>query len=227
MNKWSNMSLSLGERCVLFAENELKSGVKEDAPKSYTSKRIREYFSICTRLKNGKEVPINLTKGNWCAASASFCLYSCLLNGETKPHGFRVGVVEIVEDLKASGLYRPIKEVLNKTYSPKIGDVIIFDRSNPNDPSTAWFRHIGRVYDLNLNSFDCISGNSGGKWAITKHKYTQSNLLGFGQYPLHNEAIGTVYPNIQELPDDNIINYDSGSELASDDFYKLWESLNC
>jgi hypothetical protein len=96
MNKWQDPTLSLGERCVLFSQHELQNKVAEDKVGSYTSPRIREYFSICTRLVNGKEIPINISSGNWCAASVSFALKECLLPGEIAPHGFRLGVVEIV-----------------------------------------------------------------------------------------------------------------------------------
>lgn len=184
MLKWQNPLLTLGERCVAFAENELKNGIKEDYPNSFTSPRIKEYFKCCTRKINGKEISqINFTAGNWCAASASFCMINSLLPGELAPHGCRLGVVEIVSDLQLKGLWRPIKQISNKMYQIRIGDLVVFDRSQPNKPETSWFRHIGRVYDINNDGFRCISGNSGGCWKISNHKYSQQNLLGFGEYP--------------------------------------------
>lgn len=185
MLKWQNPLLTLGERSVAFAENEMKNGVKEDSPNSFTSPRIREYFSICTRQVNKKEIPVNFTAGNWCAASASFCMKSSLLPGEEAPHGYRLGVVEIVSDLQNKGLWRPISLVRSSSggYNLHIGDLIIFDRSQPGKPETSWWRHIGRVYSINPKGFQCISGNAGGCWKISSHNYTQSNLLGFGEYP--------------------------------------------
>jgi hypothetical protein len=183
MIKWQNPLLTLGERCVAFAENELNNGVKEDHLNSYTSPRIREYFSICTRLVNGKEIKDSIYAGNWCAASISFCLDKSLLPGETHPHGYRLGVVEIVSDLQRIGLWRSIDIVRAGTYNIRVGDVIIFDRSQPGKPETAWFRHIGRVYSITDTGCQCISGNSGGCWNISSHQLSQSNLLGFGEYP--------------------------------------------
>ena len=140
--------INLGARCVIFAEKELHNNVKEDQPGSYTSPRIREYFAICTRQINGKEVNLNFTKGNWCAASASFCMANSLLPGEYPPHGNRVGVVELVSDLDSKGLWKPIKNILNLSYVIKTGDLVVFDRSQPGKLETSWWRHVGRVYKI-------------------------------------------------------------------------------
>lgn len=208
MNKWQNPSLSLGERCVAFAENELKNGVAEDKPGSYTSPRLRDYFSICTRLTKGKEVPMTgFTAGNWCAAGASFCLYNSLLPGETLPHGYRLGVVEIIADLQAKGLYHQVSDVKKGNYQIKVGDIIIFDRSDPKNPASSWWRHIGRVYSVNGDNFQCISGNSGGKWKISNHKFSQKNLLGFGQYP----KLNYIVPNTNTTID---LSHIDANELA-------------
>lgn len=181
--KWQDPSLTLGERCVAFAEQEMANGVKEDHPGSYTSPRLKQYFAICTRLVNGVETHINFTAGNWCAASASYALHESLLPGEVKPHGYRLGVVEIVSDLQHNGLYRTAAEARSGSYQLKVGDPIIFDRSVPSNPATAWYRHIGRVYSVGTNgSFQCISGNSGGKYSISPHTLSQTNVLGFGDY---------------------------------------------
>ena len=183
MLKWQNPLLTLGERCVIFSENEMNKGVKESYPGSYTSNRIKQYFSICTRLIKGKEIPLPLIKGNWCSAGVSFALYESLLPGELMPHGYRVGVVEVVSDLKKAGRWHTKKDVQEGKYKIKIGDPVIFDRSKPGKPETNWWRHIGLVYNVSKDKFDCISGNSYGKWRISKHKLTQSTLIGFGEYP--------------------------------------------
>jgi hypothetical protein len=176
---------TLGERCVEFAENEMKNVVQEDKPKSYTSPRIKEYFSICTRKINGVEKPIGITSGNWCAAGVSFCLFSSLQDGDVKPHSFRVGVLEIEIELKLNGLWRQ-KDI---GYVPNVGDVVIFDRSQKNKPETSWWRHIGFVFsDFKNNKFKVISGNSGGKWRISEHSIDQATLMGFGKYPLLNDS---------------------------------------
>ena len=228
MLKWQNPLLTLGERCVAFAENELNNGVKEDHPNSFTSPRLREYFSICTRKINGKEVPVNLPAGNWCAASASFCLKNSLLPGEVAPHGYRLGVVEIVTDLQNKGMWVPIKDVSNGSYRMKIGDLIVFDRSQIGKPDTAWYRHIGRIYNVTTTGFSCISGNSGGCWKISNHSLSQANLLGFGNYPEVN-----TQPNATDAGLDwSTVDVsqlaplqDTGDNLSSDDFYNIYNDI--
>jgi hypothetical protein len=229
MESWKNPLLSLGERCVLFCENEMKNKVCEDYKGAYTSKRIREYFSICTRLTNGKEIHIPLQSGNWCAASQSFALHESLLPDEVLPHGYRLGVVEIVSDCQRLGLWRPTPSVKAGKYSIKKGDIIVFDRSNPNKPETAWFRHIGRVLEITSNnSFKCISGNSGGKWSVSNHTLDQANLLGFGEYPSAStlavpESIIHDWSNIDLSsisPSE-----DTGSNLEHSNFFSMYSTL--
>jgi hypothetical protein len=224
MYSWQNPLLSLRERCMLFSENEYKNGIKEDKPNSYTSTRIKEYFSICTRIVNGKEEPIKLSSGNWCSSGGCFAMYSSLLPGEIPPHGYRVGVVEVVSDLQKNKLWHDINEVRKEDYTISEGDVIVFDRSNPNNPESKWFRHFGRVYSIHGDSFQCISGNSGGSWKISSHKLSQSTLLGFGEcVPLQDsiidKSINVDWSNLDIKHLSPL--HDTGSELASDDFFKI------
>lgn len=205
MNKWQNPSLTLGERCVEFARNELANNVGEDKPKSYTSPRIREYFAITTRLINGKETKIPIQAANWCSSAVSFSLFNSLLPGELKPHGYRLGVVEIVADLQKNKSYFPKSAALNHIYKPKVGDPVIFDRSVPGDTATKWFRHIGFVNEVSPTSFTCISGNSGGKWRISGVKYDQPNLLGFGSYSHQTYLFSDVDNLIPDLSDEDIL----------------------
>lgn len=234
IESWKNADLSLGERCVLFSENEMKNGVCEDKLNSFTSSRIREYFSICTRLVNGKETKLNLNAGNWCSSGGCFALQQSLLPGEVVPHGYRVGVVEVVADLKHNNLYQTIDQVRNGDYTIKVGDVIIFDRSIPNKPETQWFRHFGRCYSVDSSTdFKCISGNNGGKWKISSHKISQTNLLGFGSYPSKKDI---VLPNISTRPPaafDSVNikelapSEDSGSDISPkffDKFFSLFSN---
>lgn len=182
MEKWQDPSLSLGARCVAFAENEMKNGVKEDKPNSFTSKRIREYLAICKR--RGTEKLLGLTAGNWCAAGVSFCLKNSLLPGETQVHGYRAGAIEIEDDMKAAKTWRPAALARSGSFKPERGDVVIFNRSNPKDPNTFWYRHIGFYYDGDdKGNFRLISGNNGGCWRIDSHNFNSAKLLGFGEYP--------------------------------------------
>lgn len=182
--KWKDPTLSLGERCVAFSENEMQNGVKEDKPNSFTSPRIREYLAPCRR--RGSEALLGLKAGNYCAASVCFALQESLLPEETPPHGYRAGVVEVVADMQEKGLWHSIASVRNGQYRPKKGDVVVFDRSNPANPSTSWQRHIARFYDEDgQGNFRTIDGNSDGGWKINNHSFTKSpKLLGFGEYPV-------------------------------------------
>jgi len=209
MNKWQDPSLSLGERCVEFAKNEMANGVSEDRPNSFTSPRIREYFSICTRLVNGKETPIGLTfkAGNWCSAGVSFSLHESLLPGEPMPHGYRLGVIEVITDFQRRGAYRSIADVRQGRYQIKVGDPVFFDRSNPANPASAWWRHIGLVHSVGPDgTFVCISGNNGGRWRLSNHNLNQKSLLGFGDYPSLPLAIPVILPPNEPVVDPNIGN---------------------
>lgn len=186
MEKWQDPSLSLGERCVVFAENELKNKVKEDKVNSFTSPRIREYFTICKRRVT--EVPLGLTSGNWCAAAVSFCLKNSLLD-ESPPHGYRAGAIEIEAELKDNKLWRSAAQARLGSFKPQKGDIVIFDRSNASNPSSIWWRHIGFYYDGDDKGFRLISGNNGGTWKIDSHTYDSPKLLGFGEYPSYRPII--------------------------------------
>jgi len=228
VKKWQDPSLTLGERCVAFGENELANGVAEDRKGSYTSPRLREYFAICTRIINGKEVNLNFKAGNWCSAGVSFSLYESLLPGETKPHGYRLGVVEVVADCQKAGLWHSTADVKAGKYSIRKGDIIIFDRSTPGKPETAWYRHIGRVQEVGANgSFKCISGNSGGQWRISNHTLNQANLLGFCAYPSDaprsTPMTPTDWSNIDILSLNP--NEDTGKDLEVDNFFSLYSDL--
>ena len=197
MKKWQDPALSLGERCVEFAKSEMSAGVAEDKPNSFTSPRIREYFKICTRLVNGKETPIGLTftAGNWCAAGVSFSLHESLLPSEKPVHGYRLGVIEVMNDMQRQGTYRTAHQVRQGQYKIKVGDPIFFDRSNPNNPASSWWRHIGFVYSVGPGGkFVCISGNNGGRWRLSNHDINQVSLLGFGDYP--NVKVVEVAPDV-------------------------------
>ena len=225
MIKWQNPLLTLGERCVAFAENEMNNGVKEDHPNSFTSPRIREYFSICTRKTNGKEVPVSLPAGNWCAASASFCLKNSLLPGEIPPHGYRLGVVEIVNDAQEKRLWNSITAARGGSYELKIGDAVVFDRSNPSNPASAWWRHIGRVYDTYGTTFRCISGNNGGTWKISSHTLSQANILGFCEC-VSTKAFISSPLNWSTVDVSQLAPLqDTGDNLSSDDFYSIYDSV--
>jgi hypothetical protein len=149
---WKNPGISLGMRCVLLAKDEMTKGVAslQPSPGPNTSPRIAEYFAGCVRDLNGdgRIGPtefLRIKEGNWCAAFVSWCLEQCILEGEVRPHYYRAGVVELVSDAKAKGLWHSYSEVLQHKWEPRTGDLAIWDRSTPGKPETAWFRHVNRV----------------------------------------------------------------------------------
>lgn len=210
---------SLGIRCLKFMQDEMKNGVMSN-PNLPATPRVKEYFSICTRLINNKETKLGLTQGNWCAAAVSFSLYKSLLPGETPMHGYRVGCIEIQQDLIKSGKWIS-KEYLG--YFPlMLGDIIITDRSNPKDPKTAWWRHILRVSKvIDKDNFECISGNSiGGHYRISKHKITDKNIVGVGAIDERPIATIGIITQDQRFPTEE---KDFNPEI--DNFYDLYDQI--
>lgn len=212
------MSLLLGERCLKFMEEEMKNGVSCN-PNLPATPRIKEYFSICTRKINSKEVPIPLTKGNWCAAAVSFSMYSSIEN-EEKPHNYRVGCIEIQQDLMAKHRWYKPEYIQEGIARILLGDIVITNRSNPNNPDSAWWRHILRVVSFNNDgTFECISGNSiGGQYKYSKHSIEDKNLMGFGLVSDREiKTLGIIHQNIEVEEKD--LNPDI------DTFYDLYDQV--
>lgn len=196
------MNLTLGQRCVKFMEDEMKANVTCN-PNLPATPRVKEYFSICTRKVNGKETPIKLTQGNWCAAAISFSLYSSIQTNEEKPHNYRVGCVEIMQDLMDNHKWYTKDLIKRKIANILPGDIVITDRSNPSNPNSSWWRHILRVVSVNDDgTFRCISGNSiGGRYQYSNHSLDDKNLIGFGLVdPREIKTLGIIYqkPEVKE-----------------------------
>jgi hypothetical protein len=146
----------------------MKAGVKANPiGQPNTGPRVREYLAGCLRDLNGdgRTDPgehLRLTEGNWCAAFQGWLLEKCLLPGEIRPHLYRAGVVEIEADSKKLGLFHSRAEFLRGDWSPAVGDLVLWDRSDPKDPSTAWHRHVNRFVrwtDPDWDKFFTIGGN--------------------------------------------------------------------
>ncbi len=140
MLTWQDPSLTLGERCVALCRAELASGYRS-APygQPNTSTRVKLYLSGCVRDVDGDgdEDRLGLTVGNWCAAAQSWVLSQCLLEGESAPHLWRAGVVELVSDARARGIYYPVESVRSGHFTPRLGDLAIWDRSKPDTQKRA------------------------------------------------------------------------------------------
>lgn len=184
---------SLGERCLAIAYDEMQRGVcsVERYPGRNWSSDIAEYFRRCVRDTDGDGVLDDIGKGlaraggNWCAASACWCLHEVLEPGEEPPHLYRAGVVEIVADAQESGRYVTADE-WRAGAEVRPGDLAIWDRSDPRRPETSWWRHVNRVVEANADTLllRTIGGNESRRWAVSTASGARiaTKLLGFVRY---------------------------------------------
>lgn len=191
---------TLGERCLELAERERSAGVRANPhPEPNTGPRVREYLAGCLRDLNGDGIVapnerLGLTSGNWCAAFQSWLLEQCVLPGEDAPHLYRAAVVEIEYDARLRGVWHDADEVRRGVWSPNVGDLVVWDRSDPNDPSTAWHRHVNRFVQWTSPEwaqFETIGGNEGR--TIQRQLYRGGSLddprlLGFVSYYQRSRA---------------------------------------
>lgn len=183
---------TLGQRCVGVAMQEFEAGVREEPPGSNSGPRVREYLAPCVR--GDKNAKLHLVASNWCAALASWCCYQVLRETDTAPpHGYRAGVVEMVADArdpnaKWTGDWKDVELVRLGQWVPKVGDLAIYDRSQPGRPDTAWWRHVNRVvkFDEDADLFHTIGGNERQRVSLSSQSIYKENLLGFIAYPQYD-----------------------------------------
>lgn len=191
---WKNPNLTFGTRCVLFAKHEMERGVRANPyPGPNTSKDVKVYLAPCLRnLDADPELEnLGLVSGNWCAAFACYCAEECVLPGEVIPHHYRAGVVELVADARELGLYHPVQEVREGIWTPSVGDLVIWDRSEHGRPETDWWRHVNRVvrYQPIGEKLTTIGGNEGRRIQLTNRapkRLSNRKLQGFISY--HQKA---------------------------------------
>lgn len=167
------------------------------APAPNTSAAVAAYLAPCVRDvdHDGDLDLLRITAGNWCAAFQSAALAACLLPGDEPPHEYRAGVVELVADAQARGVWHDVEEVRLGRWTPWLGDLVIWDRSNPADPATAWHRHVNRLtsYSPSADRFRTIGGNESGRRIVETtgppRGLDASRLLGFVSYYQRPEAI--------------------------------------
>jgi hypothetical protein len=193
---------TLGERVVEVARKELLSSVTEEPIGSNTGRRIREYLAPCRR--RGSEKLLNLNASNWCMAFVSWCQSQALEDGEVPAHGYRAAVLEAVADVleedKFSGVWSPVKSVIEGSWTPKVGDLAVYDRSISGRPSTAWWRHVDIVSKLvgDGGTYLAIGGNQGNKVSELKRSCADRKLLGFISYPDEKEEAVAQAPLVTE-----------------------------
>lgn len=213
---WRDRSKPLGERCLDLALDELARGVRANPHgQPNTGPRVREYLAGCVRDLNGDGATephelLRLTVGNWCAAFQSWLLEQCIAPGEERPHLYRASVVEMELDARERGLWHSAAEVRAGAWSPNRGDLVIWDRSDPKDPSTAWHRHVNRFLwwtTPEWETFETVGGNEGR--TIMRQRYqggalSSPKLLGFISYyqrPTRCEVPRAERVWLQELVD--------------------------
>jgi hypothetical protein len=183
---WQDPTKSLGERALYFSLSEKAKNVREQPDGSNGGPEIKEYFKNVTRNIKGKETKLGLTSGNWCSVSACFAMEKSLLKDEKMPHGYRAGVVELIQDSMKLGSWKSAEDIRNKKYTMQKGDLAIFDRSVPGKSNTSWWRHVARVETETREdgkSFRTLGGNEKNCYQLTERDITSSKFIGCVAYP--------------------------------------------
>jgi hypothetical protein len=163
----------LGERCVLWCENEFACAVREDPPGSNTSPRIRDYLAPC--MRNGKL--LGLRAAAWCAAAQCCAMRECVAPGEAEPHPYRCSGIELETDAQKLGTWRGPK------YTPRRGDIAVLMRTNSDPSKGSWERHVVRVRSVDGDTMTTIAGNEGNGWAVSAMRLDDARILCFIEYP--------------------------------------------
>ena len=183
---------TLGELALRLSLAEVAAGAREDPPGS--DRTDPKYWAGCTRTVGKTEVILKLDRGPWCAGGFQWATYEAarqlgLLDGKDQalawlagpvPHGRRVSVLELQNDMKARGLFRPASVVRSESWKPRPGDAVFLDR--PGGPSAGW-GHVRRfVEDLGDGKFRAIGANEGDRWGVGEYRYDDPLLRGFGSF---------------------------------------------
>lgn len=167
---------SLGERCLAWCLEESESHRQPSAD------RIAYYHAVAKR--NGKLLGIKV--GNHCASAQSRAMIECLLPGEAAPHEPRAGAIELQQDAMANGRWHSRAEVQAGKWLPRPGDLAIYNRANPADPKSTWWRHVDRVIRVveGGSDYENIGANEvAGAWNREVTSFDSPKLLGFIAYP--------------------------------------------
>jgi hypothetical protein len=167
---------SLGERCLAWCLEEWETHRQPSA------ERIAWYHAVAKR--NGKLLGIKV--GNHCASAQSRAMIECLLPGEAAPHEPRAGAIELQQDAIANGRWHSRAEVQAGKWLPRPGDLAIYNRANPADPKSTWWRHVDRVIRVvdEGAGYENIGANEvAGAWNREVTSFDSHKLLGFIAYP--------------------------------------------
>lgn len=155
---WILLPRSLGARAVDVALDEMRRGATEKPVGSNAGPDIEEYLRRCER--DGR--PLGLKAGNYCAAGACWAYMRALGAGEKMPFPYRASGLEMTEDAKARGAWRPIRDVKSGAYKLRVGDIVIYPRGKPG----SWERHVVMVREpRGVGPFKSIEANSPVGWS--------------------------------------------------------------
>jgi len=164
---------TLGERCLHWCLEEAQLHEHPDAA------RIAWYHAVA--MRKGKA--LGITVGNFCASAQSRALVECAFEGDARPHEPRAGAIELQQDATRLGNWHSAAEVRARKWSPRPGDLAIYDRSTP---AETWLRHVDRVIRVSDDGlqYENIGANEGGgNWHREWSPFSNPKLLGFVAYP--------------------------------------------
>lgn len=96
------------------------------------------------------------TPNNWCAAFVSHCFREAL--GHNAVFGYLPGAQAVYNKMAQLGYAYGA----TLSYPPQPGDIIVWRRVDPNDPTTTgWYGHIGLVHSFANGNLWTIEGNRG------------------------------------------------------------------
>lgn len=139
-----------------------------------------DYKTYCNEMNNGQAT-------EWCAIFAGWCLKKCGMN--LNDLGYSASVPIWKKNATGKGMYK----ANNGGYTPKVGDLVIYDYdpSNGNDVD-----HIEIVVEVSGNTVVTVGGNtgSGGFYNTRVNKFTfnykdtSSSIVGFINIPYANTS---------------------------------------
>lgn len=187
---------TLGERCVQWCRDEMRRAV---TPSRET---VAGWLGPCERA--GRRMSLDTLhlagrKQNHCAAAACASALACRDRIEVIPHRYRAAARELMADAIASRTWHGRDAVL-AGWRPEVGDLAIYDRSQPGRPETSWWGHVDRVSAVGPDDYENIGANEGpgGAWRIERTRYDHPRLLGFVAYPRPEPV--TASPATRDVP---------------------------
>jgi len=180
--------MSLGERCVQWC---LSRAAEEPLP---SVEALAIWFERVER--DGQDmswlaaaIRNNGKRYDHCAAAQCAAARECLYDGEQMPHGYRAAAKELMRDAIDHGTWHDVAELRAGEWAARPGDLVIYDRSTPGDPSSAWKGHVDRVVSVVGDwRLETIGANEvEGRWRQEIESVDNPRMLGVVAYPVEPE----------------------------------------